>query len=334
MNDRHDRSAGLGRRSLLGAGAALTLGGGARAQGVFPTRPIRLVVPFPPGGSSDALGRIVATHLGRRLGQPVVVENRAGAGGTTGVLQVAQGAADGYTIVQGAIGNIAFAPSLMNPAPFDPTTIATPIAMVASDFNALFINASIPARTLDALAAWVRAQPNPVPYASAGVGTPAHLGVATFAQARNLQMTHVPYRGAAPAVQDVAAGNAAMVFTGISAGQPLVEAGRLRMLAVSARSRAPGFPDVPTVREAGAPEMELIVWYGYFAANATPRAILERYHAAFMDMLRDEAFVAELGRVTMEPFPADQRLDDVPRFVAESIADVRRRIEAAGVRID
>ena len=324
----------LGRRTLLGAGAGLVLADGVAAQGTFPTRAIRLVVPFPPGGSSDALGRIVATHLSRRLGQPVVVENRAGAGGTTGVLQVAQGSADGYTIVQGAIGNIAFAPSLMTPPPFDPNTVATPLAMVSSDFNAVFINASIPARTLDELAAWVRAQPNPVPYASAGVGTPAHLGVATFAQARNLQMTHVPYRGAAPAIQDVAAGNASMVFTGISAGQALVEAGRLRMLAVSARSRAPGFADVPTVREAGAPEMELFVWYGYFAANATPRPILERYHATFMDMLRDAAFVAELGRVSMEPFPADQRLDDVPRFVRESVADVRRRIAAAGVQME
>jgi tripartite-type tricarboxylate transporter receptor subunit TctC len=135
MNDQHLRSRGLGRRTLLGTGAALALSGGAAAQQGFPSRPIRLVVPFPPGGSSDALGRIVATQLSRRLGQPVVVENRAGAGGTTAVLQVAQGAADGYTIVQGAIGNIAFAPSLMNPAPFDPNTVAAPLAMVSSDFN-------------------------------------------------------------------------------------------------------------------------------------------------------------------------------------------------------
>jgi tripartite-type tricarboxylate transporter receptor subunit TctC len=148
-----------------------------------------------------------------------------------------------------------------------------------------------------------------------------------------VELTHVPYRGAAPAIQDVAAGNAAMVFTGVSAGRALVEAGRVRMLAVSARSRAPGFPDVPTVREAGAPEMELIVWYGYFAANATPRPIMERYYAAFMDILRDAEFAAELGRVTMEAFPADQRLDDLPRFVRDSVADVRRRIEAASGRM-
>jgi tripartite-type tricarboxylate transporter receptor subunit TctC len=182
------------------------------------------------------------------------------------------------------------------------------------------------------LEAWIRAQPNPVPYASAGIGTPAHLGIASWAAARNLPMTHVPYRGAAPAFQDVAAGNAAMIFTGASTGRPLVEGGQLRLLAVSARSRMPDSPEVPTVREAGVAEMELLVWYAYFLHNATPRPILERYHATFMEMLRDAGFVAELRRAMMEPFAADQRLADMPKLVSDSVADVRRRIEAAGVK--
>jgi tripartite-type tricarboxylate transporter receptor subunit TctC len=210
--------------------------------------------------------------------------------------------------------------------------VLTPLAFIGSDYNALFVNARIPARTMAELEAWIRAQPNPVPYASAGVGTPAHLGIAMFAQGRNLPMTHVPYRGAAPAIQDVAAGNAAMIFTGAVAGRGLVESGQLRMIAVSANSRMPDSPDVPTMREAGAPEMELLVWYAYFIHPGTPRPIIERYHATFMTMLRDDAFIAELRRAMMEPFPADQKLEDGPRRVAESVADVRRRIEAAGVK--
>jgi tripartite-type tricarboxylate transporter receptor subunit TctC len=329
-----DSTPHLGRRGTLGlalAGLGATTGT-VRAQGAFPTRPIRLVVPFPPGGSSDLLGRLVAANLSSRLGQPVVVENRAGAGGTLGIQHVAREPADGYTIAQGAIASFAFSPQLMNPPPYDPNTVLTPVAYVGSDYNALFINARIPARNMAELEAWIRAQPNPVPYASAGIGTPAHLGIAMFAKNRNLPMTHVPYRGAAPAIQDVAAGNAAMIFTGAVAGRGLVEGGQLRMLGVSARSRMPDSPDVPTLAEAGVPEMELLVWYGYFLHNATPRPILERYHATFMDMLRTPAFVAELRRAMMEPFPADQRLEDAPRFLAASVADIRRRIEAADVK--
>jgi len=323
----------FGRRGAFGL--ALGLAAAARpafAQGAFPTRPIRLVVPFPPGGSSDLLGRMVAANLSSRLGQPVVVENRAGAGGTLGIQHVAREPADGYTIAQGAIASFAFTPQLMNPPPYDPNTVLTPIAYVGSDYNALFINARIPARSMAELEAWIRAQPNPVPYASAGIGTPAHLGIATFAKNRDLAMTHVPYRGAAPAIQDVAAGNAAMIFTGAVAGRGLVEGGQLRMLGVSARSRMPDSPDVPTLQEAGVPEMELLVWYGYFIHPGTPRPILERYHATFMDMLRSPAFVAELRRAMMEPFPADQTLEGAQRFLATSVADIRRRIDAADVK--
>ncbi|WP_137180546.1 tripartite tricarboxylate transporter substrate binding protein [Roseomonas sp. AR75] len=332
-----DSSRRFGRRDAMALGLAAGLGGlaaPALAQGSFPTRPIRLVVPFPPGGSSDLLGRRVAAQLSQRLGQPVVVENRAGAGGTVGIQYVAREPADGYTIAQGAIASFAFSPQLMSPPPYDPNTVLTPVAFVGSDYNALFINASIPARTMAELEAWIRAQPNPVPYASAGIGTPAHLGIAMWAKARNLPMTHVPYRGAAPAITDVAAGNAAMIFTGAIAGRSLVEGGKLRMLTVSARQRMPDTPDVPTVQEAGVAEMELLVWYGYFVHPQTPRPILQRYHAVFMDMLRDPAFLAELRAGMMEPFPADQKLEDGPKLVADSVADVRRRIEAAGVKIE
>jgi tripartite-type tricarboxylate transporter receptor subunit TctC len=322
------------RRDLLGAGAGLSLLGAAArtaAQPAFPTRPIRLVVSFAPGGSSDALARIVAANLGRHLGQSVVVENRPGAGGTLGMAQVSRGDADGYTIVQGTAGTVALTPLLMTPPPYDAMQAFAPLGFVASDSNGVFVNPAVPARTMDELAAWVRAQGRAVPFASSGVATPGHLGLELFARARGLNMEHVPYRGAAPALTDVVAGTAPMIFTSLIVGRAMADAGRLRLLAVSARERVPEYPDVPTLREAGLAEMEVPIWFGYFAPPATPRPVVERYHAALTAMLRDPAFIAELRTQMMEAFPADQRLDAAPAFVAGTIADVRRMIATTGV---
>jgi tripartite-type tricarboxylate transporter receptor subunit TctC len=325
-----------GRRHVLGVATTLALASQAqtaRAQAQFPTRPMRLVVSFAPGGSSDALARIVAAHLGRRLGQPVVVENRPGAGGTLGMAQVSRGDADGYTIVQGTAGTVALTPALMSPAPYDAMQAFAPIAFVASDSNGIFVHPSVPARTMDELAAWVRAQGRAVPFASSGVATPGHLGLELFARARTLNLEHVPYRGAAPALADVVAGTAPMIFTSMIVGRAMADAGRLRLLAVSARERVPEYPNTPTLREAGLAEMEVPIWFGYFAPPATPRPVLERYHGAFMEILRDPAFIAELRTQMMEPFPADQRLDTAPAFVASTIADVQRMIARTGVRL-
>lgn len=329
----HSSSRGLARRSLFGAAAGVVRADGAKAQAGFPTRPIRLVVSFAPGGSSDALGRIVANHLGRRLGQPVTVENRPGAGGTLGMAQVSRGEADGYTIVQGTAGTVALTPALMTPPPYDAMQAFAPIAFVASDSNGVFVHPSVPARTMDELTGWVRAQGRAVPFASSGVATPGHLGLELFARARGLNLEHVPYRGAAPALTDVVAGTAPMIFTSLSVGRAMADAGRLRLLAVSARARVPEYPDVPTLREADLAAMEVPIWFGYFAAPTTPAPILQRYHAAFMEMLRDPAFNADLRTQMMEAFPPDQRLDAAPAFVAETMRDVQRMIAATGVTL-
>lgn len=324
------------RRTVLGAGTAFVIAaaaGASVAQPAFPTRPIRLVVSFAPGGSSDALARIVAAHLGRRIGQPVVVENRPGAGGTLGMAQVSRGEADGYTIVQGTAGTVALTPALMTPPPYDPAQAFAPIAFVASDSNGVFVHPSVPATTMEELASWVRAQGRAVPFASSGVATPGHLGLELFGRARSLTLEHVPYRGAAPALADVVAGTTPMIFTSLIVGRAMADAGRLRLLAVSARARVPEYPQVPTLREAGLAEMEVPIWFGYFAAPATPRPILERFHAAFMEVLRDPAFIAELRTQMMEPFTADQRLDAAPAFIAATVADVRRMITTTGVTL-
>jgi tripartite-type tricarboxylate transporter receptor subunit TctC len=328
----------IGRRGLIGAASALAaLGvapGAVAQQEAWPTRSVRLVVPWAPGGASDLLGRLVARKLSESLGQQVVVDNRAGAGGTVGMQNVARSAPDGYSLVQGTSSTIGLTPALMNPEPFDGTKDFAPIAFVADDTNGLFISAAIPARTAEEFIAWIKAQPSPVPYASSGVGTPGHVGIEMFGRTRGLNLNHIPYRGAGPALTDVAAGTVAMIFTGAAGGKALADAGRVRLLAVTGRARQPSLPDVPTVRELGLEAMDVPVWHGYFAPAGTPRPVLQRLHVALVALLRDSEFLASLSQQLMTPFPVDQRLEDAQAFVDGSIGRMREMVRATGIRIE
>jgi tripartite-type tricarboxylate transporter receptor subunit TctC len=318
------------RRVLLGTAGAL-LAAPAFAQSNWPSRPLRLVVPWAPGGASDALGRLVAGKLSERLGQQVVVDNRAGAGGTVGMAVVSRAAPDGYTLIQATSTTTGLTPVLMRPEPFDAGRDFAAIAFVALDTNGLFSSAALPPTSVEELIAWVRAQTNPVPYASSGVGTLGHLGMELFARARDLRMTHVPYRGAGPAMADVVSGTAAAIFTGAIGGRALAEAGRLRLIAVTGARRHADFPAVPTVHELGLGSMDVPVWHGYMAPPGTPQPILARLHAAFVAILGDAEFLASLDRQMMTPWSRDQTLADAQGFVIESVLDVRRRIAATGM---
>jgi tripartite-type tricarboxylate transporter receptor subunit TctC len=321
----------LRRRAVLAAAGGV-LAAPALAQGdAWPSRPVRLVVPWAPGGASDALGRLVAGKLAERIGQQVVVENRAGAGGTVGMAAVSRAAPDGYTIIQATSTTTGLTPVLMRPEPFDAGRDFAAVAFVALDTNGLFSSAALPPADVDAFVAWVRAQPNAVPYASSGVGTLGHLGMELFARARELRMTHVPYRGAGPAMADVVSGTASAIFTGAVGGRSLVEAQRLRLLALTGRARHPDFPAVPTVHELGLGSMDVPVWHGYLAPPGTPQPILARLHAALVAILGDADFLAALNRQMMAPWSRDQSLADAQAFVVESVADVRRRIAATGI---
>lgn len=325
---------GVTRRHLLGGAGVLALASPAIAQSDFPSRPVRLVVPWAPGGASDVLGRLVARKLSDGLGQQVVVENRAGAGGTLGMGHVARAAPDGYTIVQGTSSTIGLTPVLMNPEPFDGTRDFAAVGYVADDTNGLFISATNPARTAEEFIAWVRAQPNPVPYGSSGVGTPGHVGMEMLARARGIAMNHVPYRGAGPALTDVAAGNAAAIYTGLAGGKPLMDGGRLRLIAITGRARNAAFPDIPTVTELGLAAMDVPVWHGYFAPAGTPRAVRERLLGAITALLRDAEFVGSLRTQFMAPFPVEQTLDGAQGFAAESIARIREMVRGMNIRLE
>ncbi|HZO45427.1 MAG TPA: tripartite tricarboxylate transporter substrate binding protein [Xanthobacteraceae bacterium] len=279
------------RRFFVGcltAGFAISLAPAAPAQS-YPDRPIRLIAPFPAGGLADVLARAVGDQMTKSLGQPVVVENRAGAGGNTGALAVATAAPDGYTLLMSSAGILTANPFLYAKMPFDVETAFIPIANVAEMSMILVVNPQVEAKTLKDFVALAKARPGKLNFGSPGIGTTGHLGLAMFMHAAGVQITHVPYRGAAPAVQDLIAGQ----IDGVVDNPPTViahiESGKLRPLAVAAKSRMKLLPDVPTAAEGGVANYEASSWFGIAAPAGTPAPIVARLHKEIVAALRDPA---------------------------------------------
>lgn len=241
----------------------------------YPTKPIRLVVPYPPGGGNDTLGRLVAQRLSTALGQQVIVENKAGAGGNIGTGEVAQAKPDGYTLALGFVANMAMTPHLgrLN---YDPIKDFAPIGMVAQGYQILVVNPSFPAKTVSELVALAKAKPGSLNYASGGNGSPLHLVAELFKLAAGIDIMHIPYKGSTPAAAAVISGETQMVFGGVVSSLSFIKAGRLRALAVTSPKRIEALPDVPTLVELGYPGVEASSWYGLFAPAGTPAAIVER----------------------------------------------------------
>jgi len=264
-----------GRRRALKLAAAIALSAGlpARAAAEWPNRAVKLIVPFPPGGSTDILGRAIAQKLQEALGQPFVVENKPGAGGSIGATEVARAAPDGYTLLMGHIGTLAINPSLYKQLPYDPLTSFAPVALVARVPNVLVVNPAVPARNVQELIALAKAKPGSLRYASGGNGSAAHIAMEYFKLRTNTNIEHIPYRGTSPAVTDVIGGQVEMIMTGVPAVMQQVKAGRLRALGVSSRNAVASMPDVPTIA-AALPDFEAIQWYGIVAPARTPAAIV------------------------------------------------------------
>lgn len=255
------------------------MGAAAWADPAYPVRPLRLVVPFPPGGSPDVLARTLGQRLSQASGVPVVVENIAGAGGTLGAERVAKAAPDGYTLLMGHIGTLAFAPAIYPQLPYDPVRSFAPVAAVARVPNVLAIHPGLPAKDLAQWVEYLRRHPGTVNYGSGGNGSAAHLAVEYFKLVTRTFIVHVPYRGTAPSVMDAAAGQVQMVFTGAPAVVPMVKSGKLRALAVTGNRRLEALPDVPTFAETGVKGLnpfEADQWYGLVAPAGVPRDIVER----------------------------------------------------------
>lgn len=316
--------------SLAVASLALVAPTPADAQD-FPVRPVRIVVPYAPGGGTDAVARIVGEKMAAQLGQPVVIDNRAGAGGVVGTEFAARAAPDGYTLVLGSTATHAVNPSLYSKAGYDPIADFVAVSPLATTPALLVVNGDLPAGTLPELLAYVRSRPaNAQPtFASAGAGSIQHMAGELFKAMTRTDILHVPYKGAGPAMTDLLAGHVSMAFDTMPSALPQVRAGRIRALGISSATRHPALPDVPAIAET-VPGYELVTWYGLFAPRGTPNAVVERLNA--------EARRALESPEVQEKFRAaglDTRWSTSADFAALVKAEVprmRRLIEQSGAK--
>jgi tripartite-type tricarboxylate transporter receptor subunit TctC len=314
------------RRTLLLASLATP----ALAQSWAPSRAIRLIAPYAPGGGVDTASRLLAVPMTATLGQNVVVENRGGAGGSIGAAEVARAAPDGHTVMIDAMAHTVN-PALMRGLPFDYATAFTPISQVLIWPQILIVHPSLPVRNLAEFVAHVRARPGQLSYGSSGNATAAHLASALLLNRAGLEMVHVPYRGGAPALQDLIAGNVAFVFGTVASSLQLAQEGRVRAIAVSSTTRLPGLPDVGTVAEQGFPGFELNEWNGLYAPAGLPAAAAQRWHGAVRHALADPAVRTRLEALGAIPLGTDP--EAFARYVREQREAMARLVREARIEL-
>ncbi len=261
----------------------------------YPTRPIRLIAPFPAGGLADVLARLVGDEMSKALGQPVIIENRTGAGGNTGADAVAKAEPDGYTLLMSSAGILTANQFLYAKMPFDPATAFAPISIVADMSMLVVVNPQVEAQTLAEFVALARSKPDKINFGSPGVGTTGHLGLALFMHAAGIRLAHVPYRGAAPAINDLLGGQIDGVVDNPPTVLAHINAGKLRPLAVAAKERLALLPDVPTAAEAGVKDFEASSWFGIMAPAGTPPDIIARLHQEIVAALRKPAIAERIA---------------------------------------
>lgn len=330
-------------RRALGAALLATpfVAQGARAQAQSsshapaaqwsPTRTIRLIAPYPPGGGVDTTSRLFAGPMGAMLGQQIVVENRAGAGGSIGAAELARAAPDGHTIMIDAMAHTVN-PTLLRNLPFDYATAFTPISQVVVLPQILLVNPQkVPATTLAEFVAWVKARPGTLSYGSSGNATAAHLAATLFVNRAGLDIQHVPYRGGTPTLQDLLGGAIAFLFGTVSSSLQLAREGRLRPLAVSTATRISSLPDVPTVAEQGFPGYELNEWIGLYAPAGIPAAATQRLYEAAKHALADSTVQQRLG--ALGALPVGSPPAEFARFVAQQREQMARLVREAKLEV-
>ncbi len=310
---------------------AALFAGAAGAQS-WPARPLHIIVPFPPGGAVDILGRAVGQKLGDALGESVVIDNRAGAGGVVGTEAAAKSPADGYTLLMGSTSTISINPALVSKPTYDPAHDFLPISQLAFVPHMLVIGAAVPAANLREFIAYVKANPGRVNYASAGNGTPHHIAGEMFKQAAGVDMVHVPYKGTGPAINDLLAGQVSFMSVEILAALPHVRAGKLRALGVATSARSDVAPEVPTVAEAGLPGFEVTSWYGVFAPAGTPAPIIQRVAAEMARAVAQADFRERLASLGASPVGSGP--EEFARFLRSENARWANAVRVSGAKQD
>lgn len=309
------------RRYLLAGAAGAIVARPALAQGAWPSRTIRMIVPYTPGAATDAMARLAAQKLQEKLGVTVVVENRPGANGAVGSQAVLQSPADGYTIM-GSASIHPMARHVMKAAPYDPVADFIPVARTARGPLVLVMNPRLPQTTIPEVVEAATREPSKWTFATSSLGAAGHLGSIEFNRMTGANIEIVGYRGSAPALTDVAAGNAQLMFDPVLATLPMIRGGQLRGLGIATAARTPLAPGLPTLAEAGLPGFEFYSWYGIWAARAVPREIVDRLNAAVVEGMREQAVVERLTSLGFEPVA--ESVDEAQRFI---VADVARNAE-------
>ncbi|MGZ8266118.1 MAG: Bug family tripartite tricarboxylate transporter substrate binding protein [Burkholderiales bacterium] len=295
----------------------------------YPVKPIRIVVPFTPGGSNDLLGRVISQKLQDAWGQPAIIDNRPGAGSTIGIEIVVRAAPDGYTLLTTS-GGIAINVSLYKLS-FDPVTDLTPVALLAQMPYLLTVTPSMPAKSVQDLIGLARAQPGKLVYSSSGAGTSSHLTMEMFNHAARTHMLHVPYKGGAPAVNAVMSGEAQMTFNVITGTLPHARSGKLRALAVSSAKRTEVAPEIPTVAESGVPGFEVIAWYNMFAPARTPRGIVNRLNAEVNRMVQQADVRERLRSLGVTPLSGTP--EDLGNYLKFEVERWGKLIKETGIKL-
>ncbi len=320
----------LGRLAAAALAALLPLAG--LAADAFPAKSIRFVVPYPPGGPLDTVARLLGQKVGERIGHPVVVENVPGAGGNIGAAAVARAAPDGYTILMGAVATHAINPSLYSSIPYAASRDFIAVTQVASTPNVLVVNPAVKATSVKEFIALAKSQPGKLNFGSGSTGSAGHLAGELFKSLAGVDMVHVPYKGAAAAMQDLIGGRVDLMFDNLASSLAQVKAGRVRALAVTTAKRSPLAPELPTIAESGLPGFDISTWFGIFVPAGTPPAAVERLHAEFAHALALPDVRDRLRSMGAEPVgntPAE-----FAAFVKSEAAKYAKLVKASGARVD
>ncbi|MES2188463.1 MAG: tripartite tricarboxylate transporter substrate binding protein [Pseudomonadota bacterium] len=317
-----------------GAASALLafVAGNAAAEGAYPNRAIKMYVPAAPGGAADFVARIVGPRLGMALGESVVIENQAGASGTIAVAMVARSPADGYNVIMAQSTSVVIAPHLYAKLPYDTLKDLTPVTLVALLPNILVVHPSVEATTVKELIALAKAKPGTLNFSSAGAGAPSHLAGEMFNSAAGVKLTHVPYKGAGPAVNAVLANEVQVMFAPIVAVMAQIKAGKLRAIAVTSAKEAAAAPGVPTIASAGLPGYEISSWFGIFAAARTPRPVVDRLYQETRKVLQLPEVRGQLEKSGGEAVGSDP--EAFAAFVRTEFKKYRDIVKATGAKLD